>query len=139
MGTVVVGNEGQQYHVGKIALKGQQVAEEASLRDLNKTTNSSIYTPKALKDDLKTITDGYGAGGLVDLDIIPQGTSAGPGPGNGTYIIPAGGRPFLDRVHLPSNTHHTHTGRRRQLPLQPGACLTPWRGAASPNRTSPTR
>jgi outer membrane protein insertion porin family len=38
----------------------------------------SIYSPNGLKDDVKAITDGYGAGGFVDVDLLPQGSPAVP-------------------------------------------------------------
>ena len=55
--------------------------------------------PQALKDDVKAIADGYGAGGFVDVDINPQGTPNGPGVVDLTYNISEG-----DRAHLSSGS-----------------------------------
>ena len=75
---VIVVNEGLQYHVGKLVFQGEEAAKEAGLRALIKMKEGSIYSPKGLKDDVKAIVDGYGAGGFVDVESDPQGTPAGP-------------------------------------------------------------
>ncbi|HEX4665157.1 MAG TPA: outer membrane protein assembly factor BamA [Chthoniobacterales bacterium] len=117
---VVVVNEGQQYHVGKVTFQGQQVAKDTRLRALIKMKEGSIYTPKGLKDDMKAITDGYGAGGFVDVDILPQGTSAGPGVVDLTYIITEGERSFVERVNIAGNTRTKDKVLRREISIVPG-------------------
>lgn len=112
--------EGPQYHVGKLAFQGQEVAREAALRSLIKMREGSIYTPKGLKDDTKAIYDGYGAGGFVDADILPQGTSAGPGVVDLTYIIVEGSRSFVERVTISGNTRTKDKVIRREIAILPG-------------------
>src|SRR4029434_8986573 len=89
---IIIINEGGQYHVGKLVFQGQEVAKEAALRSLIKMREGSIYTPKGLKDDSKALVDGYGAGGFVDVDILPQGTAGGPGVVDLIYILSEGSR-----------------------------------------------
>ena len=112
--------EGPQYHVGKVAFQGEEVAREAALRSLLKMRPGSIYTPKGLKDDTKAIYDGYGAGGFVDVDILPQGTSAGPGVVDLTYIIAEGSRSFVERVNISGNTRTKDKVIRREIAVLPG-------------------
>src|SRR5262249_43576135 len=97
---VVVVNEGVQYHVGKLTFSGEQAAKEQGLRALIKMKEGSIYTPKGLKDDVKAIVDGYGAGGFVDVDLVPQGTPNGPGVVDLSYTITEGQRSFVERVNI---------------------------------------
>ena len=113
-------NEGTQYHVGKLTFQGQEVAKEDGLRALAKMKEGSIYTPKGLKDDIKAINDGYGAGGFVDVDILPQGTPAGPGLVDLTYIINEGSRSFLERVNIAGNTRTKDKVLRREIAILPG-------------------
>ena len=117
---VVVVNEGPQYHVGKVNFAGEQAAKEQSLRALIKMKEGSIYSPKGLKDDAKAIVDGYGAGGFVDVDILPQGTTAGPGVVDLTYNINEGQRSFVERVNIAGNTRTKDKVLRREILILPG-------------------
>jgi outer membrane protein insertion porin family len=117
---VIIVNEGLQYRVGKVVFEGQEVAKDAGLRALIKMKEGSVYTPKGLKDDTKAITDGYGAGGFVDLDIRPQGTPAGPGVVDLTYIISEGSRSFVERVNIAGNTRTKDKVLRREISILPG-------------------
>ena len=117
---VVVVNEGAQYHVGKVKFEGMEVAKEEGLRALIKMKEGSIYSPKGLKDDVKAIADGYGAGGFVDVDILPQGTSAGAGIVDLTYIVNEGQRSFVERVNIVGNTRTKDKVLRREILILPG-------------------
>jgi outer membrane protein insertion porin family len=117
---VIIINEGVQYHVGKLTFQGQEVAKEPILRVLVKMREGSIYTPKGLKDDSKALVDGYGAGGFVDVDILPQGTSAGPGVVDLTYIITEGSRSFVERINIAGNTRTKDKVLRREILILPG-------------------
>ncbi len=117
---VIVVNEGLQYHVGKVTFQGEVAAKEAALRSLIKMRQGSIYSPKGLKDDAKAIVDGYGAGGYVDVDLIPQGTAAGPGVVDLTYIITEGSRSFVERINIAGNTRTKDKVLRREIVILPG-------------------
>ena len=80
----------------------------------------SIYTPKGLKDDSKALVDGYGAGGFVDVDILPQGTSAGPGVVDLPYTISEGSRSFVERINIAGNTRTKDKVLRREISILPG-------------------
>ncbi len=90
------------------------------MRVLVKMREGSIYTPKGLKDDSKALVDGYGAGGFVDVDILPQGTSAGPGVVDLTYTISEGSRSFVERVNISGNTRTKDKVLRREILILPG-------------------
>ncbi|MGH8091856.1 MAG: outer membrane protein assembly factor BamA [Chthoniobacterales bacterium] len=117
---VIVVNEGVQYHVAKVVFHGQEAASEARLRYLIKMKPGSIYTPKGLKDDTKAIIDGYGAGGYVDVDLLPQGTPAGPGLVDLTYNITEGTRSFVERVNISGNVRTKDKVIRREIAVLPG-------------------
>ena len=117
---VVVVNEGVQYRVGKLSFQGQEIAKDEGLRKLVKMKEGSVYTPNGLKDDVKAISDGYGAGGYVDLDLAPQGTPGGPGLIDLTYIIREGDRSFVERVNISGNTRTKDKVLRREISILPG-------------------
>ena len=76
---VVVLAEGPIYHVGKLSIHGQKVANEQKIRALLKMKEGDVYSPKQVRDDTKKVTDAYGSGGYVDLRVSPQGVPGGPG------------------------------------------------------------
>ena len=117
---VVIVNEGLQYHVGKVAFQGQEVAKDPGLRNLIKMKEGSVYSPKGLREDVKAISDGYGAGGFVDVDVLPQGTAAGPGVVDLTYNINEGQRSFVERVNIAGNTRTKDKVLRREILILPG-------------------
>ncbi len=117
---VVVINEGAQYHVRKLTITGEQASTDARLRAVLKMKEGSIYSPEALATDTKTMTDGYGTGGYVDVDIQPQGTPAGPGLVDLTYTITEGDRSFVERVNIVGNTRTKDKVIRREVLVLPG-------------------
>ena len=131
---VIVVQEGAQYHVGKLAFQGQQAAKEPGLRALIKMKEGSIYTPKGLKDDVKAIADGYGAGGFVDVDIMPQGMPSGTGVVDLTYNITEGQRSFVERVNIAGNTRTKDKVLRREVLILPGDVFNTVRVETSKSR-----
>jgi outer membrane protein insertion porin family len=117
---VVVINEGAQYHVRKLTITGEQASTDQRLRAVLKMKEGSIYSPEALATDTKTMTDGYGTGGYVDVDIQPQGTPAGPGLVDLTYTITEGDRSFVERVNIVGNTRTKDKVIRREVLVLPG-------------------
>ena len=117
--TIVIA-EGPQYHVGKLTISGQKVAQEDKIRALLKMKEGSVYSPKALHDDAKAIADAYGSGGYVDLVILPEGTPAGPARIDVHYKIEEGDRSFLQRVNIVGNTRTKDKVIRREVLIAPG-------------------
>ncbi len=117
---VVVINEGILYHVGKVTFQGEEATRKQGLHTLIKMKPGTIYTPKGLKDDTKAIIDGYGAGGYVDVDLLPQGVPAGPGVVDLSYTITEGSRSFVERVNITGNTRTKDKVIRREILTLPG-------------------
>ena len=117
--TIVVA-EGPQYHVGKLIISGEKVAQEDKIRALLKMKEGSVYSPKALHDDAKAVADAYGSGGYVDLVILPEGTPAGPARIDVHYKIEEGDRSFLERVNIVGNTRTKDKVIRREVLIAPG-------------------
>jgi outer membrane protein insertion porin family len=120
MTLVIVVQEGIQYHVGKITVAGYKVTTEEKIRALLKMKEGSVYSPKALKDDTKSLADAYGAGGYVDLNITPQSSPAGPGRIDVSYSIQEGVRSFVQRINIVGNTRTKDKVIRREILIIPG-------------------
>jgi outer membrane protein insertion porin family len=117
---VIVIAEGLQYHVGKLTIVGQQAGSADKIRAILKMKEGSVYSPKALHDDAKAVTDAYGAGGYVDVQLLPQGIPAGPGVVDLTYTVDEGGRSFVERVNIVGNTRTKDKVIRREILIAPG-------------------
>jgi outer membrane protein insertion porin family len=113
-------NEGTLYHVNKISFAGYKQSTEERLRTVTKLKEGSVYSPKQLHEDAKAVADGYGAGGYVDLVILPQGTPAGPGLIDVHYKIEEGNRSFVERITIVGNTRTKDKVIRREILVQPG-------------------
>lgn len=120
MTMVIAINEGIKYHVGKLTFAGLKNTTEDKVRAVIKMKEGSVYSPKALKDDAKTLTDGYGSGGFVDVDLRPQSTSAGPGIIDVTYNVQEGVRSFVQRINIVGNSRTKDKVIRREVLITPG-------------------
>ena len=120
---VVVLAEGPIYHVGKLSIHGQKVANEQRIRALLKMKEGNVYSPKQVRDDTKKLTDAYGSGGYVDLRVSPQGVPGGPGKIDVTYSIEEGQPSFVQRINIVGNTRTKDKVIRREVLIAPGDIL----------------
>ena len=126
--------EGPQYHVGKISISGYEAATEDRIRALLKMKESTVYSPKALRDDAKKIADAYGAGGYVDLVVLPEGTPAGRAVLDVHYKIEEGNRYFVQRINIVGNTRTKDKVIRREVLVTPGSVFNTVRVDTSKKR-----
>jgi outer membrane protein insertion porin family len=113
-------SEGPQYHVRNLTISGYQHTSEAKIRALLKMKEGSVYSPKQLRDDAKTVADAYGSGGYVDLVITPEGAPAGTGLIDVHYNVEEGVRSFVNRVNIEGNTRTKDKVIRREVLVAPG-------------------
>lgn len=117
---VIVINEGAQYHVRQLSFSGQTETNEQKLRAIIKMKEGAVYSPETLTADTKSINDGYGTGGFVDVDVRPEGTPAGAGLVDLHYTITEGERSFVERVNIVGNTRTKDKVIRREVLVLPG-------------------
>ena len=117
---VVVIREGTQYRVGSLKFEGTQVFTDTEIRRFLKMKEGAVYSPKGLKDDVKTINDYYGSRGYVDTRVTPEGNPAGPNRVDLRYKIDEGGQSFVERVNIEGNTVTKDKVIRREIPVAPG-------------------
>ena len=126
--------EGAQYHVGKVLISGEKITTEEGIRKILKMKEGSVYSPKQLHDDAKALADAYGAGGFVDLNVLPTGEPAAPGRINVRYKIEEGDRSFVERVDITGNVHTKDKVIRREVLATPGDVFNTVRVDASKKR-----
>ena len=112
--------EGPQYHVRNLTISGEKIAREQGIRVLLKMKEGSVYSPKQLHDDAKSVADAYGSGGYVDLVITPESIPAGPALVDVHYKIEEGERSYLNRVNIEGNTRTKDKVIRREVLVAPG-------------------
>ncbi len=117
---VIVVHEGTQYRVGSLKFEGTQVFTDSEIRRFLRMKEGAIYSPKGLKDDLKTINDYYGSRGYVETRVTPEGNPAGPNRVDLKYKIEEGGQSFVERVNIEGNTQTKDKVIRREIPVAPG-------------------
>ena len=126
--------EGQKYTVGRIAVKGQKVTSGEKVIKLMKVKEGSVYSPKAIREDAKTIADAYGSGGYVDLVVSPQGVPSGPGRIDVNYTIEEGTRSFVQRINIIGNIRTKDKVIRREVLIAPGDVYSTTRVETSKKR-----
>ena len=117
---IIVLHEGAQYRVGTLSFEGTQVFTDAEIRRFLKMKEGTVYSPKALKDDVKTIEDYYGSRGYVDVRVNPSGQPLGENRVALHYKIEEGGQSFVERVNISGNTTTKDKVIRREIPVAPG-------------------
>lgn len=113
-------NEGTQYHVNKLSFSGYKETTEDKIRKVIKMKEGAVYSPKQLHDDAKALADNYGAGGYVDLVVLPQGMPVGQGLIDVHYKIDEGNRSFVERINIIGNTRTKDKVIRREVLVAPG-------------------
>ncbi len=117
---IIVVREGPQYHVSTLGFEGTQIFTDAEIRRFLKMKEGAVYSPKALKDDVKTVRDYYGSRGYVDASVQPEGSPSGPAAVALKYKISEGGQSFVEHINIAGNTQTKDKVIRREIPLVPG-------------------
>ncbi len=126
--------EGQKYSVGRVRVEGQKVTSGEKVVQLLKVKEGDVYSPKAIRDDAKSIADAYGSGGYVDLVVSPQGIPSGPSRIDVTYTIEEGARSFVQRINIIGNTRTKDKVIRREVLIAPGDVYSTTRVETSKKR-----
>ncbi len=117
---VIVISEGPLYKVAKLAFSGNKAITDTDFRRFIKMKEQSLYTAKGLKDDVKTLSDFYGARGYVDATVQPVAEPAGPGLVSLTYRFTEGEISYVERINIEGNSITKDKVVRRELALAPG-------------------
>ena len=112
--------EGPQFSVGALNLDGVNITSPDELKAKLKMSDGSLYTPKGMTEDMKTLRDFYGTQGYIEANIIPEISPVGPGRVNLTYRVDEGTQSYINLVNIQGNTRTKDHVIRRELAVTPG-------------------
>ncbi len=126
--------EGQLYRVGKVNYTGAGVFTVDELEKGAKIKTGEVYSPQAVRSDVKAIQDMYGARGYIDFQA---GANTAPGPDhtvNVNFSLDEGVQSYVERVNISGNTRTKDKVIRRELAVAPGDIFNTVRVDASKER-----
>ena len=126
--------EGTLYHVGKVNYEGAQVFPIDKFAKLLRIKPGSIYSPQAVRADIKSIEDGYGAIGYVDLRVGAAVNPAAAGIVDVQYKIEEGVQSYVEHVNIQGNSRTKDKVIRREVLVNPGDVYNTIRVDASKQR-----
>ena len=126
--------EGSLYHTGKITFAGNKVFTTDELTKATKLTPGSVYSPAAVKTDIKSIQDLYGSRGYVDFQAGASTNPGGERVMNLSYTIDEGAQSYVEHINISGNTRTKDKVIRREIALTPGEIFNTVRVDASKQR-----
>jgi outer membrane protein insertion porin family len=118
---VVRVEEGPQYRIGTLAVKGASLFPELELRSFLRSQPGGIFSREALQGDVVAITDRYAEHGYLFADVAPVTETR-----RGEYVVDVGleiveGRQaFVNRIEIVGNYRTRDKVIRREIRLIEG-------------------
>jgi outer membrane protein insertion porin family len=126
--------EGPQYHVGKVTYTGAKVLTVDEISKKAKIKPGAVYSPQAVRADVKTIQDLYGSHGYVDFQA---GANSIPAPDHSfdvVFNLDEGVQSYLEHINISGNVRTKDKVIRREFALTPGDVFNTVRVDASKQR-----
>lgn len=117
---IITVQEGIQYHVNTVKMEGVNIVPTDEIKSRLKMRDGSLFTPKGMGDDLKTLRDFYGSRGYVDMLAVPEILPAGPGAVDVTYRLDEGVQSYVNLINIQGNNRTKDRVIRRELAVKPG-------------------
>ncbi|MBI2458654.1 MAG: outer membrane protein assembly factor BamA [candidate division NC10 bacterium] len=113
--------EGSQYRIGDLSIKGNNLLPEAEVRSLIKSRAGGIFSREALQGDVVAITDRYAERGYLFADVAPvTDVKRAESTVNVALEITEGRQAFLNRIEITGNVRTRDKVIRRELRLVEG-------------------
>lgn len=113
--------EGPQYRIGQLDIKGNHLFSEAEIRQWIKSRAGGIFSREALQGDVVAITDQYSARGYLFADAAPvTDILRAETTVNVALEITEGRQAFIHRVEITGNIRTRDKVIRRELRLVEG-------------------
>ena len=108
--------EGEQYKVGKIAIKGDLLKPETELKKILKLKSGAVYNREQLQKDITALSDIYASEGFAYVEIDP-GIKINPQTltVDIVYHIKKGIKVYVGRIEFEGNTKTRDKVLRREL------------------------
>ncbi|HYR59122.1 MAG TPA: outer membrane protein assembly factor BamA, partial [Chthoniobacteraceae bacterium] len=126
--------EGPQYHVGQVTYTGAGVFTVDELQKSAKIKTGEVYSPQAVRADVKSIQDLYGSRGYIDFQA---GANTAPAPNHTVdvvFTLDEGAQSYVERINISGNTRTKDKVIRREMAVAPGEIFNTVRVDASKER-----
>lgn len=113
--------EGKQYKIGDIDVKGDLLTTPEEQRSLIKTKTGKVYNQKGVEEDMLALIDYYGEMGYAFVNVRPQTE-----PNDETLTTPLvfniekGNRIKIEKINITGNTTTRDKVIRRELQIKEG-------------------
>jgi outer membrane protein insertion porin family len=107
--------------------------EDELTRNL-KIKSGEIYSPQAVRSDIKAIQDLYGSRGYLDFQAGADTSPAGAGVINVAFRVEEGVQSYVERINISGNTRTKDKVIRREIAVAPGDVFNTVRVDASKSR-----
>lgn len=108
--------EGPQYRIGDLTIKGNSLFSEAEIRRLIRTQPGGVFSRETLQKDVVAITDRYAERGYLFADVAPiTDTRRAETLVDVSVEIIEGRQAFINRIEIVGNTRTRDKVIRREL------------------------
>lgn len=119
--TIPIANEGEQYKIGTITLRADEVFGEEDLRQMVRIKTGEIYSREMVRQDILTLTEAYTDRGYAFADVAPtvaidQQTRLV----NLSFDARPGPRVYIGRIDILGNERTRDFVIRRELRIDEG-------------------
>ena len=113
--------EGPQYRIGELGIKGNRLFTEPEIRGLIKSRAGGIFSREALQGDVVAITDRYAERGYLFADVAPiTDIQRAETTVNLSLEITEGRQAYMNRIEITGNVRTRDKVIRREIPLVEG-------------------
>jgi outer membrane protein insertion porin family len=126
--------EGPLYHVGKVTYNGAAVFTIDELSKGAKIKSGEIYSPQAVRADVKTIQDQYGTRGYIDFQAGASTSPAADHTVDVSFTMDEGVQSYVEHINITGNTRTKDKVLRREMAVAPGDIFNTVRVDASKAR-----
>jgi len=126
--------EGAQYHVGKVTYNGAAVFSPDEIAKTAKIRTGEIYSPQAVRADVKSIQELYGSRGYIDFQAGANTAPSADHAVDVTFTLDEGVQSYVERINVSGNTRTKDKVIRRELAVDPGDVFNSVRVDASKER-----
>ncbi len=113
--------EGPQYRIGSLSIKGNSLFTEADIRKLLKSKSGGIFSRETLQTDVVAVTDKYSERGYLFADVAPMtDIQTATTTVNISLEVTEGQQAFIHRILINGNVRTREKVIRRELFLVEG-------------------
>jgi outer membrane protein insertion porin family len=113
--------EGAQYRIGNLVVKGNNLFSEAEIRRRIRTQSGGIFSREKLQGDVVAITDRYAERGYLFADVAPiTDVRRAENIVDVSLEITEGRQAFINRIEIAGNVRTRDKVIRREIPLIEG-------------------